>query len=125
LKAAAVLVESDHITGLPYNLDCNNCPRSSTLGDPRCYKWNQSDSDYHFEQKEIIGQSWEVCPAVYLSDYRTRNLMGYFAAAYSEGAYNLDGWPDRFSAWVEIGLVELRTRVNKKREIRWQKQAGQ
>ena len=117
-------MESEHIQGLPYNLDCSNCPRGSTLGSPRCYTWNDSESDYHFEQKQVVGLDWDVCPAIYLSDYRTRNLMGYFAAGFSEGSYNLEGWPDRFAAWVEIGLVELRTRINKKRELGWQKRAA-
>jgi hypothetical protein len=69
-----------------------------------CSKWGVSGLKYKHEGRDILGRSWERCPADYLTDPHLSMAVELYA---STRISPLGDWPDGWAAWVRDYLVKI------------------
>ena len=92
------------LTGSPYGLSCESCPRQK-----RCDVWPSEGTGYRHEGARLFGKDWTVCPTSTLNTPHMRAAMALYNAAQVSA---LDGWPVKWSAWVVDYITEIHEAID-------------
>lgn len=93
----------------PYGLNCNDCPRER-----RCSTWGDSDLSYKHEGIDLLGKTWDRCPASYLNDPALTLAVEIYAATKISPLAN---WPDGWACWVKDYLIGIDRAIRERKEF--------
>lgn len=109
LFAEAAIKNSARLSGAPYGLDCEACPRGQ-----RCDEWGEElNTGYRFEGQNLLGHEWDACPVSYLRSPHLNRALEIYRQSRVFGA--LDGYPSKWSAWVVSHLVMIHEAIEAQR----------
>ena len=98
---------SDKLTGAPFRLDCQTCPREK-----KCEEWVEGDS-YKYSGKPLFKVEWDKCPTYYL---KGPHLAIALKALSNAKVSDLSGWPYDFTNWFVEYVTALHHAIQERQQ---------